>query len=201
MAKSRTKLADCRGCRRPVFSNESILPTADGASWRHTECPDLPQSVEVVPESVEAPAEVVQYSGMLSHAVGSALSSITVSPEDRGAVALARRYAALMDDAAPAAKYGEALIALRGAVEFLRQLDPLAWSYLGRYMTKVENALAAHSVASDLGPKLLATLTALGMTVTGRGVRGGAPGVVSAVESKIDELRARRERRAGVHGA
>jgi hypothetical protein len=44
---------------------------------------------------------------------------------------------------------------------------------------------------NDLGPKLLATLTALGLTPAGRGLKGGgADGVAGA--SKLDELRARR---------
>lgn len=51
-------------------------------------------------------------------------------------------------------------------------------------------------VLSDLGPKLLAALSALGLTPAGRGVKGGAQGG-GRVASKLDELRARRERRTG----
>lgn len=44
-----------------------------------------------------------------------------------------------------------------------------------------------------LGPKLLAVLTALGMSPAGRGVKGGNGG--DGVRSRLDELRERRERR------
>jgi hypothetical protein len=47
------------------------------------------------------------------------------------------------------------------------------------------------TVVSDLGPKLLAALTALGLTAAGRGVKGGGSGV-GPVAGKFDELRARR---------
>ena len=48
---------------------------------------------------------------------------------------------------------------------------------------------------SDIGPKLLATLTALGLTPAGRGQKGGGPSV-APVATVLDELRARRESRA-----
>lgn len=122
-------------------------------------------------------------------AVGAALTAAKPSPEDGAAVQLARRYAALIDEAAPASKYDIPLRALRRAV--LECSDPKA----GEHLAKIEQALAAHSVASDLGPKLLAVLTALGMTVAGRGAtpKGGAPG--GPVRTKLDELRQRRDRR------
>jgi hypothetical protein len=50
-------------------------------------------------------------------------------------------------------------------------------------------------VLDALGPKLLAVLVQLGMTPAGRGAKGGAPD--GPVASKLDELRARREQRAG----
>ena len=50
---------------------------------------------------------------------------------------------------------------------------------------------------AKLGPALLAALTALGMTAAGRGVKGGGPSV-GVVASKLDELRERRAKRAGV---
>jgi hypothetical protein len=46
---------------------------------------------------------------------------------------------------------------------------------------------------SDLGPKLLAGLVALGMAPAGRGAKGG--GQVAPVASKLDELKARRDAR------
>lgn len=51
----------------------------------------------------------------------------------------------------------------------------------------------------DLGPKLLAVLTSLGMTPTGRGVKGGSQGV--PVTDKLDELAERRAARSGTNGA
>lgn len=128
--------------------------------------------------------------GPMVRAVAAGLREADLKPEDAGAKALARRYAALIDDAVPAAKYTEALQVLRRAVDECS--DPTA----GKHLEKIEAALAAHSVASDLGPKLLAVLTALGMTAAGRTTKGGAGGgvgPVSPVASKLDELRARRE--------
>jgi hypothetical protein len=122
--------------------------------------------------------------GPMTRAVNAALRSASPQSRDGGAVQLAKRYAALIDEAAPAAKYAAALAALRIAVEECS--DPDA----GKHLEKIEIALAAHSVASDLGPKLLATLTALGMTAAGRGKEGGAP--VVPVASKLDEFTARR---------
>lgn len=49
---------------------------------------------------------------------------------------------------------------------------------------------------NDLGPKLLAALTALGMTAAGRGTKGGGSSA-APVASKLDELRQRREQRSG----
>lgn len=48
---------------------------------------------------------------------------------------------------------------------------------------------------NELGPKLLSALTALGLTVAGRGVKGGEP-VASPAVSVIDELAKRRGRTA-----
>lgn len=48
-----------------------------------------------------------------------------------------------------------------------------------------------------LGPKLLAVLTALGMTPSGRGVKGGAKDGALGVVNPLDELHARRVARAG----
>lgn len=50
-------------------------------------------------------------------------------------------------------------------------------------------------VFNDLGPKYLAALTALGLTVAGRAGRGGAQDAPK-VGGRRDELRARREQRA-----
>lgn len=53
-------------------------------------------------------------------------------------------------------------------------------------------------VFDKLGPKFLAVLTALGLTLAGRGVKGGVnAGGGTPGADVLDELRARRERRAG----
>lgn len=85
-----------------------------------------------------------------------ALHDAQVPERDRAGVALARRYAQLLD-------------AVLGAVD----------------ETQVYN---------DLGPKYLAALNALGLTLAGRGAKGGTQD--GAVGGKLDELRARRAKRA-----
>lgn len=126
--------------------------------------------------------------GPMLRAVAAALRDAQVPAVDGGARALARRYAALIDEAVPLAKYEEPLRVLRQAVRECS--DPNA----EKHLVKIEAALSAHSVASDLGPKLLAVLTSLGMTAAGRGVKGGGQGA-GTVPSKLDELRQRRQRR------
>lgn len=120
----------------------------------------------------------------VARAVAAALRAVTVRPEDAGAVALARRYAGLLDEAAPKARYVSALRRLRSYV------DPGDEQAMAAYQT-VADALAEHSVASDLGPKLLAVLTALGMTP---GAKGGEAGG-AAVAARLDEFTARRARK------
>lgn len=127
--------------------------------------------------------------GPITRAVRAALRDAPLLPRDTAAVALAKRYAALLDDAAPDAKYGEPLRLIAAALPMDDQVE--------KAFRKVADALAQHSVASDLGPKLLAVLASLGMTPAGRGVKGGAQGGPAPVASKLDELRARRERRPG----
>jgi hypothetical protein len=124
-------------------------------------------------------------------AVASALKAARLGPVDAAAVELVRRYAQLLDAAVPLAKYREHLRVLRAAVAD----DPAA----AAAYAKVADALAEHSVASDLGPKLLAALSALGLTVAGRGskLQGGGSGDGGAGGDTLDELRARRARRAG----
>jgi hypothetical protein len=131
----------------------------------------------------------------MARAVAAALRSAKPPASDKAAVELAKRYAALLDDAAVNATYVKPLRELRAAVALAG--TPAAQDAL----VKLETALSAHSVASDLGPKLLAALTALGLTAAGRGgVKGGGSGV-GAVAGKLDELRERRERRRRGAGA
>lgn len=129
-------------------------------------------------------------------AVASALRTLpATSKVDLGAVALARKYAELIDEAAPRATYQRHLAELAGALALLAQHNPKAGADAHEHLIKVGNALSAHTVASDLGPKLLATLAALGLTPAGRGVRG-ALGGARAAAGVPDELRERRRTRA-----
>lgn len=125
----------------------------------------------------------------MAEAVGAALATIKDRPQDAGAVELCRRYAALIDNAAPAAKYRKHLDVLR--VALADASEPAAEA-----LERVVEALAEHSVASDLGPKLLATLSALGLTLAGRGSGATNGGAHEPARNPLDELRARREHRA-----
>ena len=109
-------------------------------------------------------------------------------------MALARRYAALMDAAAVPASYAAAFARLERVAVGVAEQNAL---------TKVRAALSAQSAASDLGPKLLAVLVQLGLTPAARGVKAGAPlpdrdepDAPKAPEGTADDLRARRARRA-----
>lgn len=136
-------------------------------------------------------------------ALEQALRKAALEQRDQGAVALARRYAQLLDDAVAADKYTKALRLVGEAVEQAAadmgmgqqtRADQLltAWD-------RISSALAEHSVASDLGPKLQATLTALGMTPASRGVKAGGEGAdVTTIVSPLQKLRdSARQRNAG----
>lgn len=82
------------------------------------------------------------------------------------ASALARHYAELLDHAAPDRAYVKALRLLQPAMErYADDLDPPAVREFLEAWERVSTALAEHSVASDLGPKLLAALDKLGLTL------------------------------------
>jgi len=124
----------------------------------------------------------------MTEAVAAALDTIKDRPADAGAIALCRTYAALIDAAAPAAKYREPLRVLMLAADN-------AGEDAAKAFQRVADALAAHSVASDLGPKLLAALSALGLTLAGRGAKGGTGDSAPAVKP-LDQLRQRRARKS-----
>lgn len=99
-------------------------------------------------------------SGPIGRALADSLKNADIPARDAAGVALARRYAQLLD-------------AARG-----RDDEP--------------------EVFDRLGPKFLAALTALGLTLAGRGAKGGVTaGGGTPGADVLDELRARRERRAG----
>lgn len=109
---------------------------------------------------------------------------------DAGTEALALTYAGLMDEAAPAGRYRRHLETLSRALAgtSLEEDDP------AEALQLITTALSEHAVASDLGPKLLAALTGLGLTTAARGIaRGeGRPG---AAVNPLDELKAKRAAR------
>lgn len=129
----------------------------------------------------------------MSRAVTAAL--VAAPPEDRdsGAVALIKNYAALIDEAAPAARYRKPLERLTRAVDRYFGDDA---EQVAEALEVIRTALASHSVASDLGPKLLAALTSLGLTVAGRGARKNDGGNGDQRRDPLDELFARRQRGA-----
>lgn len=111
-------------------------------------------------------------------------------PQHAGAAALALGYAGLMDEAAPAGKYRKALAVLRRAVA--GTLDPDE-DDADEALATVALALADHSVASDLGPKLFQALTGLGLTVSARA--GGVTPPAPKAADPLDEIKAKREAR------
>lgn len=89
--------------------------------------------------------------------------------------------------------------ALRDAPTLPR--DKAAVALVRRYAQLLDAARGTareEELYADLGPKLLAALTALGMTAAGRSKKDTPQG--ANVNNPLDELRARRERRrAGQH--
>jgi hypothetical protein len=127
--------------------------------------------------------------GPAQKALREALSEADPAPMDKAAVQLARRYAGLLDNAAPASRYRVPLEKLDLAVAAAE----LAGVDVGDALDKIRDALSSHSVASDLGPKYLAVLAQLGLTP---GARGASTAPTPAQpEGPSDELRKRREQR------
>lgn len=122
-------------------------------------------------------------SGPLGLALARSLRDAQLLPRDAAGVQLVKRYAKLIDDA-------QALADEAGLIE------PETESQ-ARRLAALKAKVDAQTVASDLGPKLLAALTALGMTLAGRAAKPSTGGAqrVPAPASKLDELKARRSRR------
>lgn len=128
----------------------------------------------------------------ISGACETALAAADLTLRDAAAAALVRHYAALMDRAANLATEAEILWG---------ELDPEDIGGRKR-LVKLETALSAQAVASDLGPKLLSGLTALGCTLAGRGVKGtetaSAPDPKRAAHDQLAARRAGRKHNAAV---
>lgn len=120
----------------------------------------------------------------LAYSVRQAVKAAGADQRDQATVALAIAYARLIDDAAPDKKYAAALRWLDRipvedpAQEALREI--------------IAVALAQHTVASDLGPKLLSALEALVLSPRARAAAKKAVLDVKPAGSKLDELAARR---------
>lgn len=138
--------------------------------------------------------------GPMRRAAQFALKHIPQDDRDVAARALVRKYAELIDQADDVeSAWGGAFARLTKRLgeeqDLLQDLGTVA---------RALRALSGLQAASDLGPKLLAALTALGMTPAGR------PGTVkpeggsqhgNAVANTLDDLRERRQRRARPNGA
>ena len=119
--------------------------------------------------------------------VEAALAAAALGPRDGAAAALCRRYAQLIDHAASLAAEAEVL---------WENADPDDTD-TRRALAKIRLAVSSQNVASDLGPKLLAGLTALGCTLAGRGDKGKeTQRDVDPARLALDELRSRRAQRA-----
>ncbi len=114
-------------------------------------------------------------------------SGLQLEARDHATLVLALTYADLMDNAAPAGRYERALAWLSRQ----RANDDKAEEHVMLIMT----ALAAHTVASDLGPKLLAALEALRMTPRSRAQKWGGKDDRAATVNPLDQLA---QRRAGL---
>jgi hypothetical protein len=119
----------------------------------------------------------------VSRALASATKATQLGPGDAATLALARHYAALIDRAADVARDADALLVAAAA----------EGGALAERVAKLRAEVDVRAVTSDVGPKMLAALAALGMTPAARAgvVKGGSdvrPG------SALDELRSRRAR-------
>lgn len=129
------------------------------------------------------------YMVKLTTAVRAALRGrSSADPRDGAAERLALVYAELIDNAAPSSKYRRPLDVLRAVVE------SSDFEEAPEALQVIVTALAEHTVASDLGPKLAAVLGALGLTTASRGEQKGEKR--SAPANPLDELKARRRSRA-----
>lgn len=129
--------------------------------------------------------------GALTEQVGASLAEAQHGALDAATARLAQHYAELIDNAAPSRSYATAIRVLSefldGALYDVAEESPrrreisTAWD-------KVSSALAEHSVASDLGPKLLAALQQLGLTPAARSKVSGALPERPAPEQDPEQL-------------
>ena len=121
-------------------------------------------------------------------ALNTSLREAAPAKRDTATVALAKRYALELDDAAVVSR------AVAKSLRKLSKIDEAAEVYeeLFALATRIEEA----HVAALIGPKLLAALEQLQLTPKARSVVVQGGGVGNAGPSKLDEFRTRRENRA-----
>jgi hypothetical protein len=121
---------------------------------------------------------------MLVQVIRESLDQTPLNPQDAAISAVAMEYARLIDEAVPAGKYGQALTWL--AQQDFEDKDA------DKHIRTISLALAQHSVASDFGPKLLATLEALLMSPRARAAAKKAVTDDKPIANPIDQLASRR---------
>lgn len=121
-------------------------------------------------------------------ALNSALREPTPDKRDAPTVALAKRYASELDDAAVV---GRAMHRALRKLSKIEEVDVELFEQIEALAYRIEEV----TVAATIGPKLLAALTELQLTPAARKgvIQGGGPSVGG---TKLDELRKRREGRA-----
>ena len=137
--------------------------------------------------------------GQVSDALAESLKITKVPPESAAIVALTRKYARLLDQAAPNAKYRRAMRLLERIVDHYAstvRMTPVDERALEEASNTIIVALGEHSVASDLGPKFLAALIALGLAGAVAVPAGGGQGDTATGDPAEDELARQREARA-----
>lgn len=100
----------------------------------------------------------------------SSLAAAKLKPLDSATAAVALRYAELLDECAVEKQYVKPLEMIGQAIASVADdmMNPTQADQLVGAFKKIESALAEHTTASDLGPKLLATLTSLNLTPAAR---------------------------------
>jgi len=131
-------------------------------------------------------------------ALDEALTCANVPRASGATLALVRRYAELLDEAVAAERYAKHLGLLVHVVQDYREnhprLLPTDRKNLDEMERVITSALAEHSVASDLGPKLLAALTALNLTLPATGTGAKPEAVRDKPVEPLDAERAEAQR-------
>ena len=121
--------------------------------------------------------------------VQASLAALDVQQIDAAAASLAVRYAELMDEAAAAQKYAKAIRVISRFIDW--NIDSMPQQTRRDVLEgwdRITAALAQHTVASDLGPKLLAALTSLQLTPAGRAAAPPPESGKGQVETLPDPL-------------